>query len=53
MRAIHLEDHREVAIKIIRSRDIYRISGEKERDVLKMLNEADPSGTTYYIFFFR
>jgi|LauGreDrversion4_2_1035121.scaffolds.fasta_scaffold487369_1 serine/threonine-protein kinase PRP4 len=32
----------EVAIKIIRMFDIMRESGEKEREIVQMLNKADP-----------
>jgi hypothetical protein len=37
-----------VAIKIIRSRDIYRASGEKERNILFKLKENDKNGIINY-----
>lgn len=36
-----ITNDQEVAIKIIRSEEIYSISGLKEREILMMLNEAD------------
>lgn len=37
-----LPQYQEVAIKIIRMFDIMRESGEKERDIVMQLNQADP-----------
>ena len=37
----------EVALKIIRSIEIMTLSGEKERNILKKLNDEDKNGKTY------
>lgn len=37
-----IPNYSEVAIKIIRMFDIMRASGEKERDIVNLLNKADP-----------
>ena len=42
VRAINVDTQEEVAIKIVRSRDVYRMSGETERNILKFLNDNDP-----------
>jgi len=41
VKAIIEDSSREVAIKIVRNREEYRVSGEKERTVLQQLNDAD------------
>jgi serine/threonine protein kinase len=38
--------HQDLAIKIIRNREVYRVSGEKELRLLQELNESDPYGTS-------
>lgn len=38
-----------VAIKIIRKIDITRISGEKEKDIVVLLNKADPQDKKHII----
>ncbi len=45
VKAVNVDTQTEVAIKIVRSRDIYRVSGERERNVLKLLNDGDPLST--------
>lgn len=37
-----IKDKEEVAIKFIRSEEVYLRSGERERNILKILNEGDP-----------
>ena len=43
VKAINMDTQAEVAIKIVRSRDIYRMSGERERTVLQILADGDPN----------
>lgn len=44
VKVIDLNTNKELALKIIRSIDVMLISGEKERSILKKLNEIDKQG---------
>ncbi|CAD8204940.1 unnamed protein product [Paramecium octaurelia] len=44
-----IKDGQEYAIKFIRAEDIYIRSGERERQILKQLNEADPNNKKHIL----
>ena len=46
VKCTNTETENEVAVKVIRSKEVYRLSGEKELRVLRELNEGDPYGNT-------
>ena len=44
IKVVDINNNKEYAVKIIRSIDVMLISGEKERSILKKLNEVDKNG---------
>jgi serine/threonine-protein kinase PRP4 len=46
VRAVNVETEQEVAIKIVRIDQVYRMSGESERNILKYLNDNDPKSNS-------
>jgi len=42
VRATNVDTEQDVAIKIVRVDQVYRMSGETERNILKYLNDNDP-----------
>lgn len=44
-----IKDNEEYAIKFIRAEDIYFRSGERERSILKLLNEADKTNKKHIL----
>jgi hypothetical protein len=44
IKVVDINNNQEYAVKIIRSIDVMLISGEKERSILKKLNDVDKNG---------